>query len=132
LENNEGYRSIFNNSYSHCLLEMFKEVMFTQKERKNLATALVEAQLQLVGLKQYDLSVQKYHDVFVQNKEILHLSGGMISVTTEAIQARLADKGNAPPIGNYVAAMHIRMEEECLGAMFIHGADDQQYAILKV
>jgi hypothetical protein len=60
LENTKGYGTLFNNSDSLDLLEMIKEVMFTQKERKNLATPVVETQLQLIGLKQYDLSVQKY------------------------------------------------------------------------
>jgi hypothetical protein len=67
LENTERYWQLYTNSNSLRLLEMIKEVMFTQKERKNLATALIEAQAQLIGLKQHDMSVQKYHDIFSQN-----------------------------------------------------------------
>jgi hypothetical protein len=81
LENTEGYQQLYTNSKSLRLLEMIKEVMFTQKERKNPATALIEAQAQLIGHKQHDMLVQKYHNIFSHNREVLRLCGGMITVT---------------------------------------------------
>jgi ABC-type uncharacterized transport system ATPase subunit len=70
LENTAGFEVMDTNSDMLGLLNL-------KKERKNPALAMVEARVQAIRLKQFNMMVQKYHDVFIeQNMEVLGLCGG--------------------------------------------------------
>jgi hypothetical protein len=85
----------------------------------------------VVSLRQNDMTVQKYHDVFVQSMEVLRLCGGDIGITRDAVNERLTADGIANPTGNQILAMTTQMEQEDMAVMFILGADNRCYAILK-
>jgi hypothetical protein len=70
LRNTETFEAISGASDALALLELIHKVMLTQKERKNPTLARTEAREQVVSLHQNDMTVQKYHDVFVQSFEV--------------------------------------------------------------
>jgi hypothetical protein len=131
LRNTETFETISENSNALELLSLIHKVMLTQKERKNPTLARTEAREQVVSLRQNDMTVQKYHDVFVQSMEVLRLCGGDIGITRDAVMERLTTDGNANPNGNEILAMTTQMEQEDMAVMFILGADNRRYAILK-